>query len=156
MSGLGDEEVSGCLHRGREPLLREVAERDRDGAVLSECFHRGGQPLLGQDRGVDAVGQLAELANGQPQFAVCLVDQAGEPRGGGRAGLGAGQAERQGERDELLLGAIVQVSLKPPPLGVAGRDDPGLCGSQVVELGPEPRRAAAHSPCPAGRRPRPR
>ena len=31
-------------------------------------------------------------------------------------------------------GAIVQVPLQPPPLGVACRNDPGLRGTQVFEL----------------------
>jgi len=81
------------------------------------------------------VGQLPQLVDGQPQLMVGLIDQADESRARGRAELRAGESEREGKPDEPLLGAVVQVRLQPPPFGVSARDDPGLCGLQVLELG---------------------
>ena len=42
-----------------------------------------------------------------------------------------GEAELDGERDEVLLGAVVQVALELAPLGVAGGDD---AGPRVLQL----------------------
>ena len=49
--------------------------------------------------------------------------------------LGAGQrqSELQGDGDQSLLGAVVQVALDPPPLGVRGRDDADPGSGQLVE-----------------------
>ena len=81
------------------------------------------------------MGQVAELIDGQLQLAVGLIDQACEARPRRPGGLGGDQAEREGQADEPLLSSVMQVPLQPSPLGVAGRDDPGLCGPQVFELG---------------------
>jgi hypothetical protein len=58
-------------------------------------------------------------------------------RGGfqGRVGrqLRAEELQRQGQRHEPLLGAVVQVALEPPPLGVARLDDAGTRCAQLVE-----------------------
>ena len=43
---------------------------------------------------------------------------------GSRRMSGLDQPELQGQCDQPLLSAVVQVALEPPPLGVAGRDDP--------------------------------
>ena len=45
-----------------------------------------------------------------------------------------GSAERDGERDQPLLRAVVQVALEPPPLGVADLDDPRARRGQLGEL----------------------
>ena len=50
----------------------------------------------------------------------------------GRLGdLVLGDPQRQRERDEPLLGAVVQVALQPPALGQAGLDDPGARAAQA-------------------------
>ena len=41
-------------------------------------------------------------------------------------------AEQQRRRDEPLLGAVVEVALEPPPLLVAGPDDPGSRRLQIL------------------------
>ena len=46
----------------------------------------------------------------------------------------AGQAEVDGQGDQVLLGAVVEVALDPAPLGVAAGDDPGPRLAQVVGL----------------------
>ena len=45
------------------------------------------------------------------------------------------EAERDGERDEPLLGAVVEVALDPPPLGVGRGDDPAARRAYLGELG---------------------
>ena len=54
-----------------------------------------------------------------------------------------GMAQRQADRDEALLGAVVQVTLDPPPLLVAGLDDPSPgclhLGELAAQLDPQPR-----------------
>ena len=63
------------------------------------------------------------------------------------------QAQLQRQGDEALLGAVMQVALEPPALGVAGRDDAlprrpqlGSCpqrpGPQVLVLERDSRRGA--------------
>jgi hypothetical protein len=47
--------------------------------------------------------------------------QLGQLRGHG----GLGQAQLEAERDQSLLGAVVQVALDPAPGVVGGGDDPG-------------------------------
>ena len=51
------------------------------------------------------------------------------------AGAALERAQPQRERDELLLRAVVEVALEPPPLGLAGGDDPLPRGVHLVELG---------------------
>ena len=45
-----------------------------------------------------------------------------------------GVAQRQSDRDEPLLGAVVEVALDPAALLVAGRDDPRARGLDLLEL----------------------
>ncbi len=51
------------------------------------------------------------------------------------AQLALGQAHGQRERDEPLLGAVVQVALEPAALGGPGLDDPGARGAQLLDPG---------------------
>jgi hypothetical protein len=51
--------------------------------------------------------------------------------------MAAEELEPHSEREEPLLGAVVQVALEPPPLLVAGADDPGARLAKLVELGSE-------------------
>ena len=76
-----------------------------------------------EHRRVDAARELAQL----PERLGELVAGGRDQRLGRRrvaADVGLDQPELQGEGDQPLLGAVVQVALEPPPLGVAGRDDP--------------------------------
>ena len=45
--------------------------------------------------------------------------------------------QREPDRDEPLLGTVVQVPLEPSPLLVARRDDPRPRGLDLVELAPQ-------------------
>ena len=55
--------------------------------------------------------------------------------GGGVVGeLRLGEPQRQRERDEPLLRAVVEVALESPALLVAGRDDPRARGTKLLLL----------------------
>ncbi|MDE2277130.1 MAG: hypothetical protein KGK09_12625, partial [Burkholderiales bacterium] len=78
---------------------------------------------------MDAPGDLAQfLQRGlQPGgHAVQLLDQPASPRGCRRLGL----PQPQGEGDQTLLGAVVQIALDAAPGLVRGDDDAGAGGSQ--------------------------
>ena len=47
----------------------------------------------------------------------------------------AGELECEPDPEQALLGAVVEVALEPPPLGVAGLDDPRARGAHLGELG---------------------
>ena len=47
----------------------------------------------------------------------------------------AGEPQRQRERDEVLLGAVVEVALDPAARVVAGGDQPGARGAQLLVAG---------------------
>ena len=61
------------------------------------------------------------------------LDQGLKPRVGS-GGPVAGHPQRQAQRDQPLLGAVVQVALEPAPLGVAGLDDPRPGGPDLLQL----------------------
>ena len=97
---------------------------------LAQLLERAAELLLGAaEQLLGAVGVLAQACLRQPH--------------------------RQRQRDEPLLGAVVQVALEPPPLGRAGLDDAGA----RARAAPRPARAAApaaaRSRSRARRRPRP-
>ena len=81
---------------------------------------------------MDAARELAQL----PDRVLRLLARLGEqPRGarGIRRELRLGEPERDGDGDHPLLGAVVQVALDPPALGV-GRFEDALTGvAQVVD-----------------------
>jgi hypothetical protein len=73
---------------------------------------------------VDAARELAQLLDRPVQLVGDPADlplQLGQLRGHG----GLGQAQLEAERDQSLLGAVVQVALDPAPGVVGGGDDPG-------------------------------
>jgi len=78
--------------------------------------------VVAEHRRVQAARDLAQLGERRRQLVAgarercvrllrVLVDQP------------VGDPDPDGERDEPLLGAVVEVALEPPPLGVAGGDD---------------------------------
>ncbi|GAA3040486.1 hypothetical protein GCM10010464_00020 [Pseudonocardia yunnanensis] len=77
---LGDQVVGGDLDLLGQPAIEADVEFDRDGAAAGEGLERGGQAAAGEDRRVDAAGELAQLV-----------------QSGGRLG---GQVVELGEHDE--------------------------------------------------------
>ena len=75
---------------------------------------------------MDAAGELAQLPDRDLDLCRGLVRR--RDRLGVRAAFpaepGPQQAQRQRQRDEALLGAVVEVALQPAPLGVGRLEDP--------------------------------
>jgi hypothetical protein len=71
---------------------------------------------------MDPAGELAKLLQTERELFT-------RPRKQVRRGLRVsrelrlGEAKTESERDEALLGTVVEVSLETPPLGIAGLDD---------------------------------
>ena len=104
---------------------------------------------------MDAARELAELADGELQ----LADRVGQHVVQLGAELAAEPLLRspqlEGERDEPLLGAVVEVALDPPPLVVAGGDDSGPRLLHLRRAGRGARPGAVRSRARAARRHRP-
>ena len=74
--GLGDDEVGGLFDRGREAAITKgVGDADRDGGALREGAYRGTQSGVGQDRGMDAAGQVAQFLQGECQLRARVVQR---------------------------------------------------------------------------------
>ena len=126
---LGDHVVGGDLDRLGQPPRHLHVEADGDGGAAGQRPERRAQPALGEDRRVDAAGDLAQLL----QHVVHLGDRALQPLGQ-LAGSGRRRRLRlpqlQGEGDQPLLGAVVQIALDAPARLVGGGHDPRPGGGQ--------------------------
>jgi hypothetical protein len=91
---------------------------------------------VGEDLRLDAVDQVPQL--GHELFG--LLVRGGHGLRGGRPGrqVQPGQAELHGERDQLLLRAVVQVTLDAAALGLEGVGQPGTGRRDLGELGAQP------------------
>jgi hypothetical protein len=115
-------EVHGRLDRVGQALARRLRHLDRNGRASGQVVERGGQAAVGEDRRMDAAGEVAQLLEGQPR----LLPRAAHELGGLRITLLSallGHAQGESEGDQALLGAVVQVALDAPPFGVRGLDD---------------------------------
>src|SRR5262249_57551658 len=95
---------------------------DGGGGSAHQGAQRRAEPTAGELRRMEAAGELSYL----------LEDRLDLPRHPLEPLVGAPQFGRdrrlqglkvEAERDQPLLGAVVQVALDPPPRLVAGRDD---------------------------------
>ena len=125
-------EVRGCLHVLWVPADPVGLHRHRDGRAASLGGERRGQALVGQERRVDASGQVAQGVQRLLSVSLHVVEQ----------GLGAvqittsevlGQPELHGEGHQLLLRAVVDVALEPAAFGVGRRDDPLARRPQLLD-----------------------
>ena len=92
----------------------------------------GADAALGEERRMDAAGELTQLGQRDRELLADLVDRAGEPA---VAQPRLQHPQVQGERDELLLGAVVEVALDPPARVVGGLDDPQPRDAQLLHAG---------------------
>ncbi len=81
---------------------------------------------------MDAPRQLAQLGE---RLLELLEGGVEELRAFGIGRFGAGEAQLQGERHQLLLGAVVEIALQAPALGVGDLDDAGARIAQLIEPG---------------------
>src|SRR6185437_11713900 len=102
----------------------DLAGLDDDGygAAGGLRAQRRDQALLGQQRRVDTAGQRAQVLQRRAELRLEVRD--GRPDLVRVTGQLGEQAELDGQRDELLLGAVVQVPLDPAAFGVLGPDQP--------------------------------
>ena len=91
---------------------------------------------------MEAARELAQLLEGERK----LLPRPAEDRRrrvGIAPELGLGEPEGERERDEALLGAVVEVPLEPPPLGV-GRVDEARRGAAAAPPRPALSRRDVH------------
>ena len=144
---LGGDEVRGALDGAGQP-----GDGDLDGhghrRAGRERAQRGLEAAVGEDRGVDAARELAQLVEARLQLAGGALEQLAELGVG--AGARARSADQQRERDEAGLGAVVEVALEAAALGVARLDEAGARRAQLLEalaqLGVEVADVAAEQP----------
>jgi hypothetical protein len=129
---LRDDEVRGRLYRrGKATLGADDGDRYR--CALRERAQGRGEAAVGEDCGVDAARELAELVKRLLQLLLGIREQfVGARRPLGK--LGAGELEGEAECEEALLRSVVEVALEPTSLCVAGGDDPGPRCSHLFEL----------------------
>jgi GAF domain-containing protein len=126
-------EVSRGIHptilteAGLGPALRALSRRssipidvDWDVGPTGECPECRSEPDLGEDRGVDAARDLAQLVGGvlEPFRHLC-----GEARQFVRR-FSCHRACAEGERDQPLLDSVVEIPLDPAACLVGGSHDP--------------------------------
>jgi hypothetical protein len=113
----------------RQPLLGDV-DLDGQQEPLRERLERRAQAPLGQDRRVQAAGELAQLVEPDLELAHGVVQQrARHLRPGGELRPREAQLQRHG--DERLLRAVVEVALQAPALLVADHHQPGAGGDEI-------------------------
>ena len=96
---------------------------DRSRAAGGGGGERGGQAEVGQRRGVDAVGQAAQVGGRLVQVGAELAEEFGGAGGAGVPVL-AGQPRGDGGGEQGLLRSVVQVALDAASFGVRGGDNP--------------------------------
>jgi hypothetical protein len=121
---LGDHVVHRDLDGLGQPALDVDIELDRYRRTAAQRPERRDQAPLRQDRGVNAVGDLSQLFEDAGQLLGHMRQLAFElPELRRHRPLQRTQLEP--ERDEPLLGAVVQITLDPPPRLIGGGDDAG-------------------------------
>jgi hypothetical protein len=91
------------------------------------------QALVGQQRRVDATGQITQIVE---RGAYAALHRGHElPDGRGVVGGFLQQTEVNRERDELLLRPVVQVPLNLPSLGVLRFHQAPAGGPQLIDRG---------------------
>ena len=129
---LGDDVVRGRLDRRGQPLRGQV-ELDRQRRPRGQAFERRAQAAVGEHGGMDAARELAQLLERLRQLLARAHEQlVGRIRIARQLRLR--QPQRQRERDQPLLRAVVEVALEPPPRVVARRDDARPRRAQLLFL----------------------
>src|SRR5215207_11210117 len=124
------DEVRGRLDRYRELRAAVEVELDWHGGATGHGRERGLETAIGEDAGMDAASELAELL--ECGIELCARDgQLVRSRAVRfQARLETSEAERK--RDEPLLGAIVEVAFDASPRRVRSLDDPRSRGGQLL------------------------
>ena len=133
--GLGDDEIGGCLDGRWQSPVELGFDVDIHGRALGQRLERATETCLGQDRRVQSLRQFAQIADRGLCFGTGRVEFREGRRIGFRPEAPAKQLQRDPERHETLLRAIVEVALDPPPFGVLRLGQPGTGCADRLELG---------------------
>ena len=119
--GFRSDEVRGRFDR-RADALEPGVDGDRHGGPRSEGVQRDSEAALREDSRVDAAGEVSKLLDSDLNLIGRVAEQA---LLGSLVVSALCALQLEGESDEPLLGPVVEISLDPPALLVARRDDPG-------------------------------
>ena len=128
--GFRDEKVRGELDGVGQPISDRSFHRDRQRRPPRERLDCRLEPLLAEERRVDPAGELAQLGDRLLDLVLCARQHVRV----GRVTTGSREPEREGERDEPLLSAVVEVALDSPPLGIGRGDEPDARRPHLREL----------------------
>jgi hypothetical protein len=132
----GDHEVGGELDRLRQAFAGRRLELDRERGAAGHRLECGVEPAVGEQRGVDATRQLAQLAKCGLELAARRLEEPASAAGILlHPALRHAQAESQ--RDEPLLCPVVEVALEAAPLRQAGFDHARTRCPQLLHLRPQ-------------------
>ena len=127
------DEVGGGLERGRQALRRARAVTvTGTGARAASPASAGSSP-----RSVSTAGWMPRASSRSSGSAVLELLDRRATRSRSSGCRPSGHPQRQRERDEVLLRAVVQVALDPPARVVAGRDQPRARRAQLLVAGPQ-------------------
>ena len=124
-------EVHRRLHLGRVPAHPVAGERDARGGPLGSHPQGLDDPGVHEQRREDAVGQRTQFGDGGTD----IVPQGAQDLPGHRRIVGdgvVGKAEVHGQRHQVLLGPVVEISFDPAALGVGGGHQPDPGGPQLL------------------------
>ena len=83
---------------------------------------------------MDPERQVAQLGEGCQGLFCCPIQAASDGRVTTVTQRASRDLQLEAERDESLLGAVMEVSLDPPALEIPGLDDPCARGADLLEL----------------------
>ena len=101
----------------------------RQRRAIRERLDGGRQPATGEQRRVDAVGELAQLLDRRARCARAPRRRAAQARAERRQGVG--QLQGDDRVDEPLLSAVVEVADDASALLIGGGNDPGAGRKQL-------------------------
>ena len=121
-------EVDGQLDLRGMAAQALIGHADRDRRALHCRAQRGGEAVLREHVRVDPARDALQLVERLVELPLELLDD--------RLLLGlqllAREAEMHAERDEPLLGGVVEIAADPAPLGVGGGESARLGGAQLA------------------------
>ena len=127
---LAHDEVGRGLDRLGQALVERDVDRDRQRRAVGDGLDRRAQAVVGEDGGMQAARQLAQLLERAAELVAGAVEHRAQRRVVGHAAGRQAHGERR--RHQPLLGAVVQVALQAPALGVAGLDDAHARGGELL------------------------
>ena len=127
-------EVDGLLDLGPLPAQALRVQAHGRGGRLHGGSQRGREPPVLEQRWVDVVHQRAQIFERLLRLVRELAQHQGACLGLVRDAL-RGEAEVDAQRDEALLGAVVQIALQAPALLVDGLHGAPARGAQLAQRG---------------------